>query len=103
MKPVLIVSTYPDRNSIGKIADQLVRSKVAACVNIMRISSVYMWNGKIENSPEYLGLFKTTKKNSKLLKEKIRTTHPYKVPEIAEIDITSVNRPYYDWLVESTS
>ena len=103
MKPVLIISTYPDKNSLGKIADQLVRSKIAACVNISKTSSIYMWRGKVESSSEYIGLFKTTQKNKKILKEKIRATHPYEVPEIAEIDVTSVNKPYYDWLVESTS
>lgn len=103
MKPALIISTYPDRHSLSKVANQLVRSRIAACVNISRISSVYMWRGKIENSPEYIGLFKTTQKNKKLLKERIMSTHPYEVPEIVEIDVASVNRPYLDWLVESTS
>lgn len=103
MNPVLIVSTYPDKHSLSKVANQLVRSRVAACVNISRVSSVYLWKGKVENSSEYMGLFKTTQKNREALKEKIRSTHPYKVPEIAEIDIASVNKPYLDWLVESTS
>lgn len=103
MKPVLIISTYPDKNSLGKVADQLVRSKIAACVNISRTSSIYMWRGKVESSSEYIGLFKTTQKNKRILKEKIKATHPYEVPEIAEIEVKSVNGPYYDWLVESTS
>ncbi len=103
MKPAMIVSTYPDRRSLARVADQLVRSRVAACVNISRTSSVYLWKGKVESSPEYVGLFKTTQENKDALKEKIRETHPYDVPEIAEIDVASVNRPYLDWLVESTS
>ena len=103
MKPVLIISTYPDRDTLNKVANQLVSSRVAACVNISKISSVYMWRNKVENASEYIGLFKTTQKNKKTLKEKIKATHPYNVPEIAEIDITSVNKPYLDWLAESTA
>lgn len=102
MKFVIIISTYPDSDSINKIAKQLVHSKVVACVNITKISSIYTWNGKVHDSPEYLGFFKTVIKNRDLLKEKIRETHPYDVPEIVEIDATAINKPYYDWLVEST-
>ena len=103
MKPIIIVSTYPNKKSITKIANELVQNKIAACVNITKISSIYSWQGKIENASEYIALFKTTQKNKKSLKEKIKATHPYDVPEIAEINITSINKPYLKWLVESTT
>ena len=103
MKPIIIVSTYPNKKSITKIANELVQNKIAACVNITKISSIYSWQGKIENASEYLVSFKTTQKNKKSLKEKIKTSHPYDVPEIAEINITSINKSYLKWLVESTT
>jgi periplasmic divalent cation tolerance protein len=103
MKPTVIISTYPNKKSITKIANELVQNKIVACVNITRISSVYSWKGKIENTSEYLALFKTTQKNKKYLKEKIKSTHPYKVPEIAEISITSINNSYLKWILESTT
>ena len=62
--PVIIISTFPDNKTITKIANQLVKKKLAACVNITKISSVYSWKGKIENQSEYLALFKTSKKNT---------------------------------------
>jgi periplasmic divalent cation tolerance protein len=103
MKPVIIISTYPDKKSISKIAKEFVKNKIVACVNISKISSIYSWNEKIENTSEYLVIFKTTLKNKKLLKQKIKETHPYDVPEIAEIDVTSINKSYLKWLVESTN
>jgi len=103
MKPIIIISTYPNKKSITKIANELVQNKIVACVNITKISSVYSWQGKIENTSEYLALFKTTQKNKKSLKEKIKATHPYEIPEIAEINITSINKSYLKWLVESTT
>ena len=102
MKPTIIVSTYPDKKSIIKISKELVKTKIVACVNITKISSIYAWQGKIENTSEYLALFKTTNKNKKILKEKIKATHPYDVPEIAEIDVTSINKSYLNWLMDST-
>ena len=99
----MIISTYPNKISITKIANQLIENKIIACVNITKISSIYSWNDKIENTTEYLAIFKTTQKNKKTLKEKIRETHPYQVPEIAEIAIASTNPSYLKWLVGSTS
>jgi periplasmic divalent cation tolerance protein len=102
MKPVIIISTYPDKKSISKIAREFVKNKIVACVNISKISSIYSWKGKVEDTSEYIAIFKTTTKNKKLLKQKIKETHPYDVPEIAEIDVTSINDSYLKWLIEST-
>ena len=103
MKPMFIVSTYPNKKSILKIANELVKNKTIACVNISKIDSVYSWNGKIQNSLEYIVIFKTVTKNKIKLKKIIEETHPYDVPEIAEIDITSINKSYLNWLIESTN
>ena len=102
MKPIMIISTYPNKKSITSIANQLVKKKLTACVNITKISSIYSWEGKIENSSEFIAIFKTTYKNKKILKEKIKETHPYQIPEIAEINISSINQPYLKWLIDST-
>ncbi len=102
MQPAVIVSTYPDKKSISKIANKLVKSKIAACVNITKVSSIYSWQGKIENADEYLAVFKTTQKNKTKLKAEIKKTHPYKVPEIAELSVTGINKSYLQWLADST-
>ena len=103
MKPVIIVSTFPSKQAVTSIANKLVKQKLAACVNITRISSVYAWKGKIENQSEYLALFKTSKKNQSKLKKELQKLHPYDIPEIAEINVDSINQPYLKWLVDSTS
>ena len=103
MKPVIIVSTFPSKQSVTSIANKLVKKRLTACVNITTISSIYTWKGKIENQNEYLSLFKTTKKNQSVLKKELKKLHPYDVPEIAEINVESVNQPYMKWLVDSTN
>lgn len=102
MKPIIIISTYPNKKSITVIANELVKKKFVACVNITKISSIYSWKGKIENTSEYVAIFKTTYKNKKLLKEKIKELHPYQVPEIVELEISSINKPYLKWMIDST-
>ncbi len=103
VKPVVIISTYPTKKSISDIANEFVSNKMVACVNISKISSVYSWKNKVENTSEYLAIFKTVKKNKTVLKKKIKETHPYDVPEIIEIDVASVNASYFNWLIQSTS
>ncbi|AJZ76695.1 divalent-cation tolerance protein CutA [Candidatus Nitrosotenuis cloacae] len=103
MKGVVILSTYPDKKSIQKIANSLVSARLVACVNITKVSSVYSWKDKIENTDEFLAVFKTTQKNKAKLKSKIKSTHPYKVPEIAELTLKDLNKPYLQWMVDSTN
>ena len=103
MTPVIIVSTFPSKQSVTSIANKLVKKKLAACVNITNISSIYAWKGKIKNQSEYLALFKTSKKNQSKLKKELQKLHPYDIPEIVEINVDSINQSYLKWLVDSTS
>ena len=100
---IVIISTYPNKKSLDKIANTIVSKKLAACVNYTKINSVYHWKGKIEKVVEFLAFFKTTEKVKKTLKEEIARTHPYQIPEIVELKMDSVNESYQNWLAESTS
>ena len=99
---IVIVSTYPDKKSISRVAHIVVEKKLAACVNYTKIDSVYAWKGKIENAKEFLALFKTTTKSKQKLKEEIAKSHPYDVPEIVELKMDDVSLPYLKWLEQST-
>ena len=102
MGAMIIISTYPDKKSVLKTANVVVKKQIAACVNFTKINSVYIWKGKMEKTEEFLALFKTTTNVSSSLKDEIKKLHPYKVPEIAVIKINSINKSYFDWLVQST-
>ncbi len=99
----MIVSTYPSRDSAARIGGDIVDSGLAACVNILRISSIYAWKGKTERASEYMAIFKTTTQNRARLRKKIAETHPYDVPEIAELAVGKVNAPYLRWLAGPAS
>ncbi|ABK77647.1 uncharacterized protein involved in tolerance to divalent cations [Cenarchaeum symbiosum A] len=102
-KAAMVISTYPDKKSASKAARGAVKSGLAACVNISRISSVYSWKGKIEEGSEYLAIFKTTQGRKARLKQEIGSSHPYDLPEIAEIGMGEVDRQYMRWIEESTA
>ncbi len=99
---IIIISTYPDKRSVEKIANTVVTKGLAACVNYTKINSIYSWKGRIEKPVEFLALFKTTARSKSLLKKEIAKSHPYQVPEIAEMRMGQVNAPYRRWLEEST-
>lgn len=98
----VIISTYPNRKSISKIANRVIKKRLAACVNYTKIDSVYAWKGRMENTEEFLALFKTTQNVKELLKREIAKTHPYEVPEIVELQMDAVSKTYLSWLVKST-
>ena len=102
MGAMIIISTYPDKKSVLKTANVVVKKQLAACVNFTKINSVYTWKGKMEKTEEFLAFFKTTSTSSSPLKIEIKKLHPYKIPEIAEIKINSINKSFFDWLVQST-
>jgi periplasmic divalent cation tolerance protein len=102
MTVTVIISTYPNRQSILKVANLVVKKRLAACVNFTKIDSTYIWCNKLENTKEFLVLFKTTNTKKEMLKKEIKKLHPYQVPEIMELKVNSVNKPYLNWLIGST-
>lgn len=98
----VIVSTYPSKKSISRVARIVVEKKLAACVNYTKVNSVYTWKNKIQDTTEFLALFKTTSDSKQKLKETIARSHPYEVPEIVELEMDNVSLPYMKWLEEST-
>ncbi len=99
---IIVLSTYPDRKSADEAAQRLVEKELAACVSIINIEqSVYRWKGKIEKSPEYLLIIKTTEKAYPQLETHIKSTHPHSVPEIAYLEVKGGQKDYLDWVNES--
>lgn len=102
MDAIIIISTYPDKKSVLKIANMVVKKQLAACVNFTKIYSIYTWQGKLEKTQEFLVFFKTTNKTKTSLKKEIQKLHPYQVPEIMQLEVNSINTPYLEWLISST-
>jgi periplasmic divalent cation tolerance protein len=98
----IVLSTFPSKASVANVANHVVTLKLCACVNFTEVRSIYSWRGKIQDQPEFIALFKTTTKSAKKLKAEIVKRHPYDVPEIVELKMSDVSKPYLSWLVEST-
>ena len=94
----LVLCTTPDEKSAQDIATALVKSKLAACVNIIKgIQSVYEWQGKVEVDAECQLLIKTKTQNVLQAFEKGSEIHPYDVPEWLELN-AEASSAYGQWL-----
>lgn len=100
---IIVISTFSDEKSVRDIAGKMLDAKLCACVNYTKIHSMYSWKGKREDHDEYLALFKTTSKSAENLKKAIAKHHPYEVPEIAELKLSDLAKPYLSWLLTETS
>lgn len=100
---ILIMTNVPDEVVAHRIARYLVEQKLAACVNLLPgVRSVYRWQGAIEEASEVTMLIKSTQQRYAELEEAIRQTHPYEVPEIIAMPVTTGLQPYFDWLATET-
>jgi len=79
----VLYSTTDTIETAKTIARALVKEKLVACVHIIpKIESIYRWEGKIEETNECVLLAKTSDRNVQKVISKIRSLHPYEVPEI---------------------
>src|SRR6267378_4317459 len=100
-KILLAVSTFPDPEIARRISNQLVSERFAACANILPgVESIYRWKEKIESGNETLVLFKLSEDRQSAFQEKLRSLHPYKVPEIIFVPIASGLPEYLRWVAD---
>ena len=98
----LVLCTCPDQESAQLIAEQLVDTKLAACVNILPgILSIYRWQGAVESAQEQLLLIKTTTEHYERLESAITELHPYELPEVIAIPIEYGLEKYLRWIDDS--
>ena len=103
-KILLALSTFPDRETAQRITNQLVTEKLAACANILpQIESIYHWKGKLETGNETLVFFKLSEDRQSDFQNRLRSLHPYEVPEIIFVPVTSGLPEYLRWVAENCS
>ena len=104
MKDVLIVSTHrPDEASAERIARALIENRHAACVNCLpAVTSIYRWQGDIEETVEIPLLIKCTRSRYPDVEAIIRELHPYTTPEIVAVAVEAGFAPYLRWIDDET-
>lgn len=94
--------TFPDAETARRVAKELVELQLVACGNVLpQIHSVYRWQGKIETGNEALAIFKLSASRYPEFETKLRSLHPYDVPEIISCRIERGLPEYLRWITDS--
>jgi periplasmic divalent cation tolerance protein len=100
---ILILTTLPDDDRAEAVARTLVEEQLAACVNVFSpMISIYKWQGQVEREPERQLVIKTTRERLADLEARLRTLHPYELPELIVIT-ASGSDAYGKWVSELVS
>ena len=102
MNPVLIYSATDTREEARTIGNQLVKSKLAACVNIIpNVESIYNWQNELHQDSEFLLMIKTDAKFKNDIQNMFEKTHSYDLPELIMIPIQDGSVEYLKWMQEN--
>jgi periplasmic divalent cation tolerance protein len=101
---LLVFTNMSDRNAALELARALVERRLAACVNVLNgCTSIYRWQGALEQADEFPVLIKTRAARYEELEAAIRSLHPYELPEIVAVPVVHGLPDYLDWVTEETA
>lgn len=103
MSILVLLCTCP-ADAADRLAETVVGEGLAACVNrIDGVQSVYRWQGALERGVESLLLIKTAATQYAALAQRLRTLHPYTVPEIIALPVAAGAADYLDWVLREST
>jgi periplasmic divalent cation tolerance protein len=100
----IVLTAAASAEEARKIARHLVENRLAACVNIVpQVTSIYRWQGKVEEAGEWLLIIKTTAVAFGQVREAIAELHSYELPECISFTIEDGSSKYLQWIAESVA
>ncbi|MGV6819159.1 MAG: divalent-cation tolerance protein CutA [Parvularcula sp.] len=100
---VIVQTTLPDLSTAQRVARALVDTKLAACVQLSPVMSVFFWEGDLEEAKEFRLDIKTSPARLSALLSEVERVHPYDVPEILVHDQVASSRRYAQWVAVETA
>ena len=102
--PVMFVYvTAADAEEAKSLGRQLVQEQLAACANILPgATSIFRWQGKLEEASEAVLILKTTEQKLETLIERAKALHSYDCPCIEALPVVDGNRDFLEWVVRET-
>ena len=91
-----IYTTCKDSFEAQALARGALEQKLAVCVDMWEVDSMYPWNGETEQIRQMMVMFTTDGAAGLDLEDYIRTNHSYQVPLIARADV-AVSQEYKAW------
>ena len=95
----VVLVTAPDLETAERLVRTLVEEGLVACGNIVpAMTSIYVWQGTIEQSNEVLIILKAAESKVTRLTRRVPELHPYEVPEVLVLPVVAGHHAYLDWV-----
>ena len=98
---LILITTISNKKIAKNIAKSLVKKKLAACVSLKNIYSIYEWEGKIEEANEVEITIKSRPELKDDLINILKKLTSYDVPQIIYKKFNS-EKKYINWLNKAT-
>lgn len=96
---VVVLCTAPDEATAQDLAAKVLAEKLAACVTILPgATSLYYWEGKLEQEYEVQMLLKSNASLQQALFDCLKSHHPYQTPELLVLPVSHGDNDYLTWL-----
>ena len=96
---VVVLCTAPDEATAQDLAAKVLAEKLAACVTILPgATSLYYWEGKLEQEYEVQMLLKSNASLQQSLLDCLKSHHPYQTPELLVLPVSHGDNDYLSWL-----
>ena len=99
---VCVMTTCPNAEEAGRLADALVQQRLAACVQTHAVDSTYRWQGVVEHSAEVRLLIKARLADLAAIDALVKATVSYENPELVALPVVAGSRFYLDWIDAQT-
>jgi len=97
MELLVMITTESSKANALRMAKLLIKEKIAACVSIKQIFSVYEWDDDIEEIKEFEITIKSKLEFKDSLIDFVNKNSTYNVPQIIYKKYHA-EKKYYDWL-----
>ncbi len=97
----IVYITAGDFDEAKKIGKKLVEERLAACVNIFPITSIFRWKDNMEEAKEFGIMVKTKTEKVKEIEKRVKELHSYEVPCVVSFNIDEGSQDYLKWIEDS--
>lgn len=103
MSACFVYVTASDGDEARRIGRALVEARLAACANVLgEITSIYWWEGEVQEGGEIALIAKTRTELVPALTEKVKALHSYSCPCVVAWPLTAGNKSFLDWVLSET-
>lgn len=98
---ILVFVSFEEKAHAERVAKYLIDNKIAACIQLLPVTSFYVWKGEKVRYKEIEAIIKTTEEKFGDIEKSMKELLPYEIPQIISIRAEKANKSYLQWVKEA--